>query len=931
MREVLKNINKSCLVLLSIYIGILYFFGLGINQVNFQNISINNVEYNSLSGNAPVELYVKKDLALIENLVLDTRFINQDKTFSYGNIFQTSSLPEGIRVELQPTNKLLLILGEGHLYQISKDIQYDKIYDLHLDYKRQEGISIKLNGKEELAINKLDLPNLKLYLQQFFLGTGYGKARPFNGTISDFEAKVTYSEFTPYARAIRLFILPLSFFSFALIFLTFRNKKQIGGERSSIRVNFKSFIENNKWKKWIYFPKQFYLFPIIIAISGILIYTISYSSKENFGLLKWVPYIALPISFFIITILTICKKNIIYKNNIFVFIVIGYVCFLIFSQIRENEFNYHLLYFSLLTFLTLIYLIREASFTIAIVSCASWITIFKLTNWQAIKTVIQDWPFPHLFISSITIFIILFCILRLRNIKSYYNELASIIILVLTAGIFLFLSFRVDSLFIPGSEYHWEYFVGPIRTIRSGGWLLFNTPSQYGFLNILLASLIPVVSSWQALYLFQGIILFITALIVVIILFKFCTNNWILKSFIAILTAGSFYFADPNWIGPLPFPSSSVTRFFCCYMMIFITLVLDTYPRKKQLLAAVYSLGILWSAESAFYCSSIYLFAITADSLRLGELRAIRLRLQEHLKAFVISFFVLLILILLLYQIKLGYIPNFLGYFEYVIGYASGYGYVPFELNGPGNLLLLLFIGVGIVALKSIHQFKETAITFGAMSGAIWAVGSYYLGRPVPQNITALFPLLIFCSLLGIFLAQKNHLKKSVNFLIIVSVPLYFLVLATYYSRSWIQEVPKIRSFSNNIELHLPIATKELEDLISEIDSGKGIPRIFFGDSAVEPRFQKLINQKEDVWTPVPLQLLMPPISNKRREKIIMQYVCKINFPQVIMIHQYGAISQELPEFIRILTQYFQIERQESNAGYEVFLFMKKIENTCNE
>ena len=119
--------------------------------------------------------------------------------------------------------------------------------------------------------------------------------------------------------------------------------------------------------------------------------------------------------------------------------------------------------------------------------------------------------------------------------------------------------------------------------------------------------------------------------------------------------------------------------------------------------------------------------------------------------------------------------------------------------------------------------------------------------------------------------------------------------------------------------------------MISEIDSGKGIPRIFFGDSAVEPRFQKLINQKEDVWTPVPLQLLMPPISNKRREKIIMQYVCKINFPQVIMIHQYGAISQELPEFIRILTQYFQIERQESNAGYEVFLFMKKIENTCNE
>ena len=931
MHEVLKNINKSCLMLFAIYIGILYFFGLGINQVNLQNILIKNVGYNSLSGGTPVELHKKKDPALIEHFELEARFINEDKTFSYGNIFQTSSLPQGVRIELQPTNKLLLILGESHLYQISNNIQYGKIYTLHFDYKRLEGISIKLNGEEELAINKIELPNLQLYLQKFVLGTGYGETRPFNGAISDFQAKVTYSEFTPYAKAIQIFILPISFFSFALIFLVFVNKKQLIRSHIAIEENFVNHLKKYNWQRLIYFPKQFYLFPIIIAISGILIYAISYSSKENFGVLKWVPYIAIPFSFFIITILTICKKNTIYKNNIYIFILIGYICFLIFSQIREREFNYHLLYFSLLTFLTLIYLFREANFTIAIISCASWITIFKLTNWQVIKTIIEDWPFPYLLISSATIFVILFCILRLQHIKSYYNELGSIILLILTIGIFLFLSFRIDSLFIPGSEYHWEYFVGPIRTIRSGGWLLFNTPSQYGFLNIILASLIPVNSSWQALYFFQGIILFLTSLMVVIILFKSCKNNWILKGFIVTLTTSSFFFADPNWIGPLPFPSSSVTRFFCCYMMIFITLVLDTYSKKKQLLAAVYCLGILWSAESAFYCSSIYLFAIAADSLRFGEVRAFGLRLQEHLKAFFISLFVVLTFILLLYQIKLGHWPNFFGYFEYVIGYASGYGYVPFELNGPGNFILFLFIGIGIVALKSIVQRKDNAITFGAMCGAIWAVGSYYLGRPVPQNITALFPLLIFCSLLGIFLAQRNHYKKSVNFLIVVSVPLYFLVLATYYSYSWIQQVPKIRSFSANIESHLPIATKELEDLINEIDSTEGIPRIFFGDGAVEPRLLKFINQKEVVWTPVPLQLLMPPISNDRREKMIKQYICKINFPKVLMIHQYGAISQELPEFIRILTQYFEIERQESKTEYEVFLFMKKTQNTCNE
>jgi hypothetical protein len=51
-----------------------------------------------------------------------------------------------------------------------------------------------------------------------------------------------------------------------------------------------------------------------------------------------------------------------------------------------------------------------------------------------------------------------------------------------------------------------------------------------------------------------------------------------------------------------------------------------------------------------------------------------------------------LTIIAIYYLVRIGHLPNFFSYFEYAIGYASGYGYVPFPLNGPGNLIFLIFL-----------------------------------------------------------------------------------------------------------------------------------------------------------------------------------------------------------------------------------------------
>jgi hypothetical protein len=74
-------------------------------------------------------------------------------------------------------------------------------------------------------------------------------------------------------------------------------------------------------------------------------------------------------------------------------------------------------------------------------------------------------------------------------------------------AVILMFALRADSLFYKGPDMpdmHWDYFIGPVQTVRSGGWLLWDTPSQYGFLNILLTALIPFRSAWDSFYFFSS-------------------------------------------------------------------------------------------------------------------------------------------------------------------------------------------------------------------------------------------------------------------------------------------------------------------------------------------------------------------------------------------------------------------------------------------
>ena len=204
-------------------------------------------------------------------------------------------------------------------------------------------------------------------------------------------------------------------------------------------------------------------------------------------------------------------------------------------------------------------------------------------------------------------------------IYSKSGRLIPFIIIVSALTIFLLMSFRYDTLFAGTSEAHWEYYVGPIRNIKNGSWLLWDTPSQYGFLNILTTALLPITSAWQSLYVLQGVLLFITAILIFMV---FLSKDRMNVLFAFIITISSLFFADPDLIGPYLYPSSSVMRFFWCYALLGFFYLTNHNQRIALKTVVIWGtllwlMGVLWSSESAIYSTVTFYCGLIASVYRI--------------------------------------------------------------------------------------------------------------------------------------------------------------------------------------------------------------------------------------------------------------------------------------------------------------------------
>jgi hypothetical protein len=347
--------------------------------------------------------------------------------------------------------------------------------------------------------------------------------------------------------------------------------------------------------------------------------------------------------------------------------------------------------------------------------------------------------------------------------------------------VLVLLAFRTDGLFTTdrlgedGTFYHWGVFIGPAEAVRQGGWLLWDVPFQYGFLSTLSLAALPVPTAWQSLYLLNAIG---SALVALFLFFVIrALHPSVRGSTFAFVVAASVVYLvahwPPNLTPPHYHPGASAFRFVWCYVLVGVLLLeRRQVPRSRAhhlvLLAgtACWLLAILWSAESAFYGSAIWLPAFGLMVLRDygglggahdGKKALFWLAVPPLLLAGTLG------VLVAIYQRFLGQGPDLRAYVDAMFGYSGTFMadltglFSGTDLNKTIMVVVFGFLLLAMTAASIARTeggLKDLPIALGLAFG-MWGLASYPVGLPVPYAIYRLMPYLVLS--LGVVLALLGH------------------------------------------------------------------------------------------------------------------------------------------------------------------------------
>lgn len=941
----------------SLFIGVcILVLGWFAQSKSFQTLQIHGVEYlgaptagqggvaQRITGPVSVK-EIKHSLAL-SSLDISFEFSTQEPTFSYGNLFQTGDSIDAIRMELQPPSNLVLVLGDGKLFPLSKSIRIGKYHGVRLKYERNQFFKVFVDETEVLNITDKGVLAGKFDISNIVVGTGLARQRTLAGTVKNFNLSGAYSYYDRTARLSRWVLI----FLCGIVFLMSLSRGPIAeaageGDASPTISDLADNI-------------AVYGFSLVFVAMGL--FSIHYFGERHLGLSKWLAHLMLPVSLAAILVV-IKRQGGVWKwarwplGVIFLAYAAAIVGSIGYKEHAYDAFILGIFMFSLLAFgLPLVRtrlgpsLSQRSGICLAsgvaigisgLFLALSWSVLVDLTNWNAFRQTLDN-NFGVVVVGAFLILRVVFAVLfgAENSTETTAQSLCTqgkikyprsrLYLDVVVIAVFFWISFRHDSLFLPGSEYHWEYYVGVVQGIRNGGWLLWDTPSQYGFLNVLLASVVPSASAWQSFYIFQGTLLFLVSTGIYLAARRYTSTSIVHRLAVFAIVFMALFFADPELIGPYPFPSSSVVRFFCVYALVLVAWFIPKFGLRQAIaLSIVWSLAVIWSAESAIYGTAIFLFILVA-LLQTHTTENHRFALAgKYVVIAAICLATVLVIIFAFYLARLGVAPDLFGFFEHSVGYAGGFGYVPFPLNGPGNLLFLVFMGTSILCIGAIQRGGDAnnmVPPLAAMAGCIWGISTYYIGRPVPQNITAMLPLIAMVVYLTLMLSKRMSHGEAYSLPIkAAALPLIFLVLIPLFNLKWVGNLAQIQSFTSDVTIKLPKATNELQQLLSQAKPSADTPIVYYGDDAAPPIFTgDYARLNETNWLPIPLQLLETPVSEARRSLYLNRYICRNQPSGGILVNRKGdAIAVRLEGFLHELRQFYDVEEIISGNAYTLYRF----------
>ena len=387
---------------------------------------------------------------------------------------------------------------------------------------------------------------------------------------------------------------------------------------------------------------------------------------------------------------------------------------------------------------------------------AGWMAAGGLVSWQNAL----DWVFTSL----VTLAVLLASVIIVANalsdwVSSDSNKVAKTRALDLVPmALLVAFSFRT---FPVVEHFHWGFFVGPIEQLRQGGTLLWDTPSQYGFLSILIPSLLPG-SAWQSFWFFQSVLYAIVACMMYMAIRRLSPSWWTAAAaFIITFTTLFFRPRTESLILPAQMtPAAGPFRFIWCFVMLAFLVRWHGSERQDSGLrfaitgTVIWTLALLWSAETAIYVTAMWLPALLIHTLQAaaaaaqdGAARGTIAKLVSTRAALPFAcLLVAVVVVVAAYRVTLGFSPDLMSYLDYVLLYSSGgFGALPIDPTGSIWYLVLSFLIVStILALHAVRNPRDSRlIVWAAAWGAIWAISSYFTGRSHPVNLIALIPVLI--------------------------------------------------------------------------------------------------------------------------------------------------------------------------------------------
>lgn len=504
--------------------------------------------------------------------------------------------------------------------------------------------------------------------------------------------------------------------------------------------------------------------------------------------------------------------------------------------------------------------------------------------------------------------------------------------LIVLVALALAMSMRIDGLQTPGSWFHVGYFTGVIQTIQNGGILLWDTPSQYGFANMLLASIVPASTAERSFLIFQALAMMLVYVVVLLMMRKTLpTRQWALLGAVFLIL---LYLTDPAMHGPQPYPSTSAVRFgpslICLAMFSGLNDLLES-RRRRWFVATFLAVACLWSFESAFYTALILSAWVLGHLLNSTDRRPRVFSVAKLLS----SWFGSLILFSIAYSLWVfsatGELPSWQYLAIFPREYAKGFGALPTDLFGSIWIFLLAMLCCALpIARSRSREWPTLFASVGALVG--WL--SYYIGRSHSSNVLNMIPL-VFAAV--VFAAtgvsnesQGNSASDSevINNLRLLAP--VFLVAVGAVIVSTVVSSPQLPTIVSNAR-PLPLeaiydpdseSPEELNELLRSIPLQR-LPIAYQGNLAMLPRLAPDVAEYFDLeatWLPLPIRLLEPPIPVEIRRVVLDRFSRREKRSGYFIWHKGNSLPGYGEEWLEDLQASFSCTKAGESDNWQVLL-----------